>query len=159
MALHKLLMDDFDDDIYLLIAIHCGLKDYRLAYILNKTLHLNLSRTKKDIDFKRSKANYALFEWEDDKKLNTWHLISNRCKQNIEAEQNTVNLFSSSLMDSKIFHLIPEYKKADYFLKVTNDSQSINLKIIVGKLQKLPNVITSYAVNPTKLKSKAHLIF
>ena len=42
MALHKLQVDDFYDDTYKLIAVHCALEDYRLAYLLNCYLGLNL---------------------------------------------------------------------------------------------------------------------
>ena len=51
MALHKLLVDDFYDDDYKLIAVHCRLEDYRLAYLLNKSLNLRLMRKEDDLDF------------------------------------------------------------------------------------------------------------
>ena len=38
MAVHKLLVDDFEDESYALLAIHCDVEDYRLAYFLNQTL-------------------------------------------------------------------------------------------------------------------------
>jgi hypothetical protein len=44
MALHKLLEDDFDDDAYSLLAIHCDSDDFRLAYLLNQYLNINLKR-------------------------------------------------------------------------------------------------------------------
>ena len=42
MAVYKLLDDDFDNDDYLLLAIHCAIDDYRLAYLLNQYLYINL---------------------------------------------------------------------------------------------------------------------
>jgi len=42
MALHKLLVDDFYDASFSLLAIHCRLEDYRLAYLLNMYLELKL---------------------------------------------------------------------------------------------------------------------
>ena len=51
MALHKLLVDDFYDATYKLIAIHCRLEDYRLAYLLNQSLNLKLERNPNDLDF------------------------------------------------------------------------------------------------------------
>ena len=38
MALHKLLVDDFDDLNYSLLAVHCEMEDFRLAYFLNQSL-------------------------------------------------------------------------------------------------------------------------
>ena len=40
MALHKLLVDDFDDLNYSLLAVHCEMEDYRLAYLLNQSLKI-----------------------------------------------------------------------------------------------------------------------
>ncbi len=66
MALHKLLVDDFDDDSYKLIAIHCRLEDYRLAYLLNKYLGLKFKRKDHDIDFKYLESSYSIFEWDNE---------------------------------------------------------------------------------------------
>ena len=81
MALHKLLVDDFYDDTYKLIAIHCRLEDYRLAYLLNKNLGLNLKRKAEDLDFKYLKSSYSIFEWENALEYIRWNLISNVCKK------------------------------------------------------------------------------
>ena len=51
MALHRLQVDDFYDESFKLLAIHCRLEDYRLAYLLNKNLNLNLKRKDEDLDF------------------------------------------------------------------------------------------------------------
>ena len=55
MAVHKLLVDDFEDANYSLLAIHCDIEDYRLAYFLNQNLATRLVRTKEDLDFTRFK--------------------------------------------------------------------------------------------------------
>ena len=41
ITLHK-FSDDFCEENYVLIALHCGLEDYALAYGLNKALKINL---------------------------------------------------------------------------------------------------------------------
>ena len=51
MAIHKLLVDDFEDSNYSLLAVHCEMEGYRLAYYLNKYLETRLARTKEDLDF------------------------------------------------------------------------------------------------------------
>ena len=58
MALHKLHVDDFYDDSFSLIAIHCSLEDYRLAYLLNKHLNISLVRKPQDLDYKYFAATY-----------------------------------------------------------------------------------------------------
>ena len=77
MAVHKLILDDtFDDSVYTLTAVHCRLEDFRLAYLLNKHLGIRLSRKVSDLDAKNGQASYSIFEWEDEKQLTTWSLVS-----------------------------------------------------------------------------------
>jgi len=80
MALHKLLVDDFYDTSFALLAIHCRLEDYRLAYLLNKQLGLNLKRKPQDLDYKYFAASYSIYEWDDITLDTTWNLVSNICK-------------------------------------------------------------------------------
>lgn len=159
MALHKLQVDDFYDDSYKLIAIHCRLEDYRLAYMLNKHLSLKLERKEHDIDFKYLESSYSFFEWDNATEYVLWNLISNVCKKEEVSLYSTGTLFSDSEKVLKTFHLISEYKKVDYFIKISNEIQNIDEKLILIKLQSIPQIITSYTVDPLKIKSKDHLIF
>ncbi len=158
MALHKLLVDDFYDDTYKLIAIHCGLEDYRLAYLLNQSLGLNLKRKSDDLDFEYLKSSYSIFEWNNASQYVTWNLVSNVCKKEEDSLYST-GLFQSEEKILKTFNLVPEYKNVDYFIKISNEIQNINEKLILNKLQNIPQIITSYTVNPSQVKSKDHLIF
>ncbi|MBO6879403.1 MULTISPECIES: IPExxxVDY family protein [Winogradskyella] len=158
MALHKLLVDDFYDDTYKLIAIHCGLEDYRLAYLLNQSLELNLKRKSKDLDFEYLKSSYSIFEWNNVSQFVTWNLVSNVCKKEEESLYST-GLFQTNEKVLKTFNLVPEYKRVDYFIKISDEIQNVNEKLILDKLQNIPQIVTSYSVNPIQLKSKDHLIF
>jgi len=159
MALHKLLVDDFYDDTYKLIAIHCRLEDYRLAYLLNKNLNLNLKRKAEDLDFKYLKSSYSIFEWENELEYIRWNLISNVCKKEEDSLYSTGTLFANNEKVLKTFNLISEYNKVDYFIKISEEIQNVNEKQILYKLQNIPQIITSYTVDPLKIKSKDHLIF
>ena len=158
MALHKLLVDDFYDDTYKLIAIHCGLEDYRLAYLLNRSLDLNLTRKDEDLDFEYLKSSYSIFEWNNTSQYVTWNLISNVCKKEEDSLYST-GLFQSNQSVLKTFNLVPEYKRVDFFIKISDEIQNVNEKIILNRLQNIPQIVTSYSVNPSELKSKDHLIF
>ncbi len=158
MALHKLLVDDFYDDTYKLIAIHCGLEDYRLAYLLNQSLGLNLKRRSEDLDFEYLKSSYSIFEWDNTSQYVTWNLVSNVCKKEEDSLYST-GLFQSEEKVIKTFNLVPEFKRVDYFIKISDEIQSINDKLILNKLQNIPQIVTSYSVNPSQIKSKDHLIF
>mgnify|MGYP005666797081 CR=1 FL=1 len=158
MALHKLMVDDFYDDTYKLIAIHCGLEDYRLAYLLNQSLDLRLQRKTEDIDMEYLKSSYSIFEWDNASQYVTWNLVSNVCKKEEDSLYST-GLFQTNEKVIKTFNLVPEYKKVDYFIKISDEIQNVNEKLILNKLQNIPQIITSYSVNPSELKSKDHLIF
>ena len=159
MALHKLLVDDFYDDTYILIAVHCRLEDYRLAYLLNQKLHINLKRSDKDLDLNYTTSSYAIYEWKDDQAFITWNLVSNICKKEEESLYSTGVLFIENNSIIKTYNLIPEFKQVDYFIKISNEIQHINERVILSKLQAIPNIITSYSVDLSKIKSKEHLIF
>ncbi|WP_405574319.1 IPExxxVDY family protein [Winogradskyella sp. Asnod2-B02-A] len=159
MALHKLQVDDFYDDSYKLIAIHCRLEDYRLAYVLNKHLGLKLERKEKDIDFKYLESSYSIFEWDNETEYILWNLISNVCKKEQDSLSSTGTLFNESEKILKTFNLISEYKKVDYFIKISDEIQNVDEKVILNKLKTIPQIITSYTVDPLKIKSKDHLIF
>ncbi|WP_178991639.1 IPExxxVDY family protein [Winogradskyella schleiferi] len=159
MALHKLQVDDFYDDSFKLIAIHCRLEDYRLAYLLNKHLGLKLERNDKDIDLKYLESSYSIFEWDNETEYVVWNLISNMCKKEEDGLSSTGTLFNESEKVLKTFNLISEFKKVDYFIKISDEIQNVNEKLIVNKLQAIPQIITSYTVDPLKIKSKDHLIF
>lgn len=159
MALHKLLVDDFYDDTYLLIAVHCRLEDYRLAYMLNKYLGVQFIRKEKDLDLNYTSSSYAVYEYYDAPKDITWHLIANICKREEESLSSSGVLFANDKKITKTYNLIPEMKQVDFFIKISNDTYQINEKLIISKLQSISQIITTYSVDLEKIKSKEHLIF
>ena len=159
MALHKLLVDDFEDEAYVLFAIHCNLEDFRMAYLLNQSLNINLKRYAYDLDFEYTTASYSVYEWQDPKKQVTWNLAQNIFKREEDSLVSSGSLFDTSSKVIKTYNLIPEYKNVNYFLKIENDNNNINLKNIISNIQKIPQVITVYDVDVSSLKSKNNLIF
>lgn len=159
MALHKLLVDDFYDTSFTLLAIHCRLEDYRLAYLLNKHLDLNLRRKPQDLDYKYFAASYAIYEWEHMALDTTWNLVSNICKKEEASLQSSGSLFESQDTVLKTYNLLPEFKNVDYLVKVTNENLNFNEKRALNKIQSIPQVITSYRIDIDQIKSKDHLIF
>lgn len=160
MAVHKLILDDvFDDVTYTLVAMHCTLEDYRLAFLLNKHLKIKLARRSKDLDFNKGKSNYSIFEWEDEKQLTTWSLVSNTCKTESLQEISFGSLFENQEEITKITHLIPEYKRVNYFLKIENEFSSSKEKYILDTILEIPQIATAYSIDTFQLKSKDNLIF
>ncbi|WP_298901290.1 IPExxxVDY family protein [uncultured Psychroserpens sp.] len=159
MAFHKLLVDDFYDASFSLLAIHCRLEDYRLAYLLNKHLELNLERKPQDLDYNYFDAAFSIYEWENKKFDTVWNLVSNICKKEEAALQSSGSLFENSTTVTRTFNLLPELKTVDYLIKVSNEHRHFNEKHILNKIQTIPQVITAYSVDVDQIKSKDHLIF
>ena len=159
MAVHKLLVDDFEDANYSLLAIHCDIEDYRLAYFLNQNLATRLVRTKEDLDFTNSTASFSVFEWNDNALQTSWHLIKNNC-----LVENSVPI-STRLICRKYDHawtvhsLLSDHASVDYFLKIDNGGGIINEKEVLNTIQNISKISTAYRVDVLQLKSKEHLIF
>jgi hypothetical protein len=160
MAKHKLILEDvFEEVSFTLIAIHCSLEDYRLAYLLNKKLDINLTRNKEDLDYDTMSASYSIFEWEDLNHLITWSLVSNACRKESETSISADSLFGNDAKAMEMHHLISEFKNVDYFLKIDTEDWFSSEKLILNSIQKIPHIVTAYTVDASQLKSKNNLIF
>jgi len=159
MAVHKLLVDDFEDANYSLLAIHCDIEDYRLAYFLNQNLATRLVRTKEDLDFSNSAASFSVFKWINKHLQTDWHLIKNNCLVKNESPIS-LGLFAESNDNNWSMHyLLSDHSSVDYFLKINNGGGLINEKEILSKIQNISKISTAYSVDVVQLKSKEHLIF
>ncbi len=162
MAIQKLVLDTLEDDDYELIAIHCSLPSYRLAFLLNKNLNLNLFRTKEDINFeyKELTSGFPLYQFYDHFHYNTYSLIGNKFKTN-KASQNTVadGLFSVPEDTFITTYLIPELKNVDYFLKIESETSNFSSKSLLNTMHSVSQIITAYTLDHAILKSKNNLIF
>ena len=160
MAVHKLILDDvFNKVYYTLIAIHCTLEDYRLAYLLNSKLGIGLKRKPSDLDFDKEKSSFSIFDWEDKKQLATWSLVSNICVKEIYQEAKIQSLFNTENIVTKTFNLVPEKKNVNYFLKIESELIDNKHKFIINSILKIPQIVTAYCIDKSQLKSKDNLIF
>lgn len=159
MAVHKLIIDDFDSADYTLIAIHSSLEDYRLAYFVNRQLEIKLERCPKDIGVKQKGdlAFFSRYTFEDPYQDSAWNLIRNKDSVAI-TQTNTASLFAGQdySMSTSVY-FIPELKTADYVLKIDNAEQAE--AEIVQNLLMVKHIATAYKVDHYKLKSKNNLIF
>jgi hypothetical protein len=155
-------LGEFDEIDYYLIAIHTSLEDYRLAYFINQKLPINLSKSKNEIqiNIKEGETNFSRFYYNDTEKEVSWDLIQNKNEVIQYKKGNTQNLFSNVTMEvsTKVF-LLPEFKKVDYFLKIENNDDTMNVSKIQILLNTIDNVSTVYTVDTNQIKSKNNLIF
>jgi hypothetical protein len=148
------------EDEFLLVAIHSDAEDYKLAFLINKHLNFHLKRKETDLDFykKEGHITFSVFEHLNKEKEDIFYLISNICKSVAEKTTSAGSLFETSSQENT-FYLIPEFKTAEYFLKVVSDEPKLYEQIIVNELNKIPKIITSYQIDLNKLKSKNNLNF
>lgn len=162
MAVHKLHYEEFDEIDYHLIAIHTSLEDYRLAYYINQNLPINLRKNDCNIQInnKDGEAQFTRFIYEDEKAGITWDLIQNKNDILLSSHQVNQGLFaeSNNKFSTKIY-FIPEFKKVDYFLKIENDCETIDVLEIANQIKKIQRISTVYAVEVENMKSKNNLIF
>jgi hypothetical protein len=157
MAIHKIQINDFVSDDYELIAVHSSLDDYKLAYMLNKELGVQLSKNLAyvEIAIPEGKSAFSNYIFDDEKNDVVWTLIENKTTI-INSNKQTTSLFEQ--VDITVF-LLPEFKKADYLIKIENIDYGFDSESIIEKIQEIKNVTTAYAIDITNLKSKNNLIF
>ena len=135
----KLVLTIEEDYDFTLIGISCHTKDYRLCWELNKVLQTDLIRTTDfEINKKSEQVSFSFYEFIDEANYLEYFLISNRAKNGF---------------------LIPEQKKVDFFLMVRGNISESLTKDIIGKINSLSLVLTSFNIDPNQLKSKQNLLF
>lgn len=159
MALHKLHVNQFYVDNYSLIALHCNLEDYRVAYLLNAYLYINLKRLEKDLDFEYTTASYPIYEWFSEKQQMTWNLVGNICKREEDSLISSGTLFNSKSKVIKTYNLLPEFKNVNFLLKIHNEANPVNEKTIISKIHNIPHIAAVYSIDIDDLKSRDNLIF
>lgn len=158
MKVHKLNLEDFEEDLYTLLAIHTRLEEYKLAYYLNRFLNLHLSRSKNDLDLNYLHASFAIYEWKDSKHDQNWTLIANKCQREAPRTVSSGTLFlDEGHTETITTFLVPEQKKTDYILKIEGiEEDSVEIKL--RKIQQIPEIQACYIVETEKLKSIKNLI-
>lgn len=162
MAIHKLDLGEFDEIDYHLIAIHTSLEDYRLAYFINQNLPINLSKSKDEIqiNIKEGETNFSRFYYYDSEKAISWNLIQNKNEVSQQKKDADQNLFSDLTQGiaTKVY-LLPEFKKADFFLKIENTDNTIEVSKVKIILNTIDSISTVYTVDTNQIRSKNNLIF
>jgi hypothetical protein len=162
MAIHKLDIGEFDEIDYCLIAIHTSLEDYRLAYYINQKLHVNLNKSNKEIliTVKEGEVHFSRFHYYESKKDISWDLIQNKNEVILQQKENNQSLFSNvSIEVATKVYMLPEFKKVDFFLKIDNSENNLNILKIQNALNTIDNIATIYIIDTNKIKSKNNLIF
>jgi hypothetical protein len=151
MPIHSLTHNDIDD-VGQIIAIHCALEPFDLAFKINSSLGLKLIRSEFDISFKKKEEKYMVYKDENSGDGFSAWLYSNSFTG---SKFNSANesLFEEESIE---FSLMPEFSKADYILKRSGESSSLDS--FIKALSLLPEISSCYLVPENKIKSKHNLI-
>jgi hypothetical protein len=152
-AIHK-ISEDFYEETFTLIALHSSIEDFMLVYALNSCLKTNLKRSVSDLDLSQG-GSFPIFDWRDEVNDRYYTFVSNNDVK--EEVLSVANLFQDQPTLTK-YHLVPEYRDVDYFLKIEHDELDVEENILKSVLT-IPKIITAYLVDASKLKSKNNLIF
>jgi len=126
------------------LAVISSVKDYKLAWAINKCLTINLCKTE-DIclDFvKEGRLLISNFIFETE--YTTFRLLKNK---------------SFEVSRTSKPYLIPELKDYDYLIQISGESIAYNGDVIIEKLKELSLVEYIKKVDIKNLKSKENLIF
>lgn len=151
-AVHKILTDFYEDS-FTLLALHSSLEDYAIVYALNLCLKSNFRRTSKDLEL-FEQVEFPIFEWKDTKNDRFLTLITNNGTK--EEANFKGDMFENELSYAR-FQVVPEYKDADYLLKIEHDDHLE--ESFIRSLMNIPQVVTVYAIEIENIKSRNNLIF
>lgn len=156
MQVYALEPKDFCEENYYLIGIHSTLEDFKLAYLLNKTLNTKFYKSKKDFEFVREKKNvsFSIYDYENVNLDSVWSLIANSYRRTNQPVSEELFLASETKT-----YLVPEKKKVDFFLKMCGRTAYDVVIEVINKIKNIENVITAYSIDKNSLKSKDFLIF
>jgi len=136
----KFLKFEIDLD-FVLIAVTTSLKDYRICYLINKFLKFNFIKVpdlQVDI-FKDARLNFfSLYHYNWETTETDFYFIANKGSEG---------------------YLIPEMKKADFFLLIKNYIDEHDLDTLISTLNKIPEIVAAVKIDPKKIKSRENLLF
>lgn len=129
------IQEDYD---FSLLSIFSHVKDYRLSWEINQSLHFDLQKDENlSLNLKGNEQEHSLFSYYDEENQIDYFLIGNR---------------------SESGWLIPE-EKCDYFLLIKGHIKDNEFKALGQELNQLKHVLATTVVNVEELKSKENLIF
>ena len=162
MAHYKLILEDEEKENFSLIAIHCSLEAYKMAFFLNKQIQFRLVRRRLDLEFSKGglEVTFPLFEFLDEQHYTNYYLVANKCKTLKARTVASGGLFGDDASEESITHyLMPESKQVDFFLKVSSEYDQVPIRKLLMQLNEVNEIISAYTVDTATLKSKENLIF
>lgn len=126
---------------FLMIGLSSHHNDYRLAWAMNETLSISLTKCPEDFVVVNKKgqgvSNHSLYEFRDQENLLEYFLVKNK---------------------SLGSYLIPEKPMMDYFLFLF-DNQALDPSDLLLKLRTIPIILGGYLFDPEEFESTEIIVF
>jgi len=125
-----------------LLGIVSPIREYRMAWLVNKELEINLV-----------KADDLELEFLSSEKLEIAQYF-------LSLPHGFIQLLKNKALNSsqQLAYLIPELKNLDYFLLVQDETEQLDLSNFMEKLSRNPLVQSIVRIDISKLKSKENLL-
>jgi hypothetical protein len=136
----KTLKFEIDLD-FVLIAITTSLKDYRICHHINKHLNFNFIKSADlEVDILRGAEPvfFSLYKYHWEASETDFYFIANKGSDG---------------------YLVPEMRKADYFLMIKNYIDDDDLDKMITTLNRIPEIVAAVKIDPKKIKSRENLLF
>lgn len=136
----KTLKFEIDLD-FVLIAVTTSLKDYRICYLINKQLNFNFTKSadlEVDISQQTDPVFFSLYQYKPEHSAANFYFIANKGTDG---------------------YLIPEMRKADYFLMIKDHIDDDDLDKLISSLNRIPEIVAAVKIDPKKIKSRENLLF
>ena len=136
----KFLKFEIDLD-FVLIAVTTSLKDYRVCYLVNKALNFNFAKIQDlevDINNDLIPVLFSMYQYSWETTETDFYFIANKGSDG---------------------YLVPEMRKADYFLLIKNYIDENDLDNLISAINKIPEIVTAVKIDPKKVKSRENLLF
>lgn len=159
--MQKLKIDnDFYTEDLTLFGLVSDLPAYRLAFVLNDNLDLQLKRSEHDkkFNYKNNELFYPSFNFEDPKKDIEWILISNKNPIIKEKNEDSSSDQDTSTRIVSGLPLLPNLKIMDFFLGYYGEENNITNQRVKVQLKELSYVSTFQQINLLKTKNIENLL-
>ncbi|HVW96611.1 MAG TPA: IPExxxVDY family protein [Mucilaginibacter sp.] len=136
----KFLKFEFDLD-FVLVAVTTSLKDYRVCYLINRHLNFNLAKIpdlEVDIHNGTQPVLFSKYHYAEEATGTDFYVIGNKGTDG---------------------YLVPEMRKADYFLLIKNHIDEDDVDSLISAINKIPEFVAAVKIDPKKIKSRENLLF
>lgn len=152
---HQLKLEPEKD--FRVLGIVTTLKDFEIAFHLNKRLSFFFVKHKTDIilnrNLEKKKSLHTVFQYKQDSFV--WNLIQNKSSLTTRRQEKTPTLQTDTIRG----YLMEKYKQIDYLLQMPKTLTKQEEEKIIKNLKKMRNITSIFMLDINNNKDAEYLIF